>query len=160
MMEEIIYREAITSDLDNLLALWKATRAEHKDWFEDYKVQKENVMELMADFFTECISSKNHILAVAESGKQLVGFVLAEIKDFFPPIYIWEKEGIIRNIYVNPDYRKKGIGEKLMLKAYSFFNDQIDIITVQTSVKNKSAINFYKKNDLEEFSMKMYKMVK
>ncbi|MEK7433703.1 MAG: GNAT family N-acetyltransferase [Cyanobacteriota bacterium] len=61
--------------------------------------------------------------------------------------FILEKEFLdIYRLFVSPEYINKGIASKLLKKIEKEF-DKVSFFKVQTGLKNKPAINFYKKHN-------------
>ncbi len=146
-------------DLPELIDMWRNLRKEQDDFFPDYKVYKNNFIELTTEYFSKCISSNKYFILIAESNSKPVGYILTEIQDFFPPIYDWEKEAQVKNVFVKPGFRGKGIGKELISRTQKFYGNDIDMFTVTVNFMNEKAIEFYKKNGLKEFSIRMYKLV-
>ncbi|MBU0981282.1 GNAT family N-acetyltransferase [Patescibacteria group bacterium] len=85
---------------------------------------------------------------VAKANNQLVGFALATLveKKNNPWLY-----GYIIWMGVDPKHSGKGIGSKLLKKITKLFKkDGVKIIMVDTSIENKQALSFFKKNGFEE----------
>jgi len=63
----------------------------------------------------------------------------------------------IDNFYVNEEYRRNGIGSKLMtyLDSVANRNDVINI-TLEVRVSNEAAINLYKKYGFVEVALRKY----
>jgi len=158
-MGGIIYREAKEGDLDKIVEMWKELRREQDHWNADYRVYSDNCVELTKEYFEEKLVSNDSFL-VAEENLELVGFALAEVKDFSPPIYSWKKDGQIRNIFVKNNSRGKGIGKELMNQVMNFLSNKVDIISVKTNINTENAISFYESFGLDKFQVGLYKVVK
>lgn len=74
---------------------------------------------------------------VAEIEGKIVGYIFG---------YIHNDEGEIVSISVHPNYRRLGIGRRLMEVLFSIFkNKKVKKCFLQVRVSNISAIEFYKK---------------
>ena len=63
----------------------------------------------------------------------------------------------IDNLLVNEDYRKQGIGTKLMAYLISLaINYMVINITLEVRVSNEKAINLYKKFGFREVALRKY----
>jgi len=83
------------------------------------------------------IENKNAIYFCTEENGKTTGF-----------IGMWNiaGEGNITNIAVHPDYRKKGIGEALILKMIAYAKEnRLIFLTLEVNEKNFPAYNLYKK---------------
>jgi len=102
---------------------------------------------------------KNVKIFVAWDQKKIIGFLIAKIKKtkyFFKPRFI----GIISRIFVENDFRKKGIGMRLVEKALEWFKKRkIKFVEVVCHSKNKKALNFWKKLGFVEFTKKFKKEI-
>jgi len=159
-MEEIIYREAVMQDLAELIDMWINLRKEQDDFSPEYKVYKKDFVEITKEYFSKCILSNEQFVLIAESNSKPAGYIMAEVKDFSPPIYDWKKEAQVKNIFVKPEFRGKGIGKELISRAENFYGKDIDMFTVMVNVENKKAIKFYESSGLKKFNLRMYKLVK
>ena len=74
---------------------------------------------------------------VAEDEGYVVGYVIFWLK--------YQNQGHIISIAVDKNYRRKGIGRKLLIKAISLLSLlDIDRIYLEVNETNKSAVEFYK----------------
>jgi GNAT superfamily N-acetyltransferase len=55
-------------------------------------------------------------MVVAEEQNRLIGFVLATIEHDLP-IYLYEEFAIVREWWVEPDFRRRGVGKALIEHA-------------------------------------------
>ena len=54
--------------------------------------------------------------------------------------------GEVIEIYVTPEWRRKGIGKTMMTHAHDWFKEKgINTVRVETAVSNQAAMTFYKK---------------
>ena len=64
-----------------------------------------------------------------------MGYLVGKIKD---------GRGLIASISVHPDYRRYGIGTRLMLESFENFNGRVEEAEIQVRVDNPGAQEFYK----------------
>lgn len=81
------------------------------------------------------------VFIVAECNKRIIGYVCATV----------EKDGVlyghIVSIAVHPNYRRRGIGSALLLRAIEDLRKMgVKIVYLECRVSNEAAINFYKKH--------------
>lgn len=79
---------------------------------------------------------KDDLILVAKEGNKTVGMIL---------VYLLRDWALCSDVFVVPQYRRKGIGKALIKKALEHFKSKgIDGLHLVTHLNN-SAINFYKK---------------
>ena len=82
------------------------------------------------------LSNKFARYIVCKDGDKVIGFIGA---------WLIASEGQITNLAVHPDYRKKGIGKKLMKSLISSLkNEDCNAITLEVRESNTIAKNLYK----------------
>lgn len=85
------------------------------------------------------INEHNRLLVMTDNDERIKGYIYVEASPE-------HQEGAIEYITVSPDYRKQGIGTKLILAAlsYLFSYDEIEDITLSVGKENDKAIRLYK----------------
>ena len=82
------------------------------------------------------LSNKFARYIVCKDGDKVIGFIGA---------WLIASEGQITNLAVHPDYRKRGIGKKLMKSLISSLkNEDCNAITLEVRESNTVAKNLYK----------------
>jgi GNAT superfamily N-acetyltransferase len=106
------------------------------------------------NYFKELI--KNGTIWVAEDNNKIIGYLAGNTKG--TPSYATKTLAELDNLYIDEEYRKKGIGKKLIeeFKKYCILQG-IKEIKVIASYKNINAREFYKNNDFDDFEI-TYKM--
>lgn len=106
-------------------------------------------IEINRKFWLEFVSkvlAENRIsLIVAEVDGKIVGYAMFNPAPFFP-FKVKEKWFYITDIYILPEYRKKGIGKALINYIINLAKSQeIKKIKLSVWTFNRNAINFYEK---------------
>jgi ribosomal-protein-alanine N-acetyltransferase len=78
---------------------------------------------------------------VAEENNQIIGYAISSVRG---------SKGTLVSIAVLPEFRRKGIGSKLMEESLIFLSRKVDHVKLQVRVSNTEAIRFYKKFGFEE----------
>lgn len=101
----------------------------------------------------------NEIIYIALDRDKVVGYLAGSIN--IQGSYITKSLAEIDNMFILEEYRKYGIGTKLInaFKEYCFQN-QIEELKVTASAKNKNAIDFYIKNGFNEFEITLKQKIK
>lgn len=131
----------------------KIVEATLKDFEQIYEIEQACFVEpytreqLMYEFSENPL---NKILAAYDEDK-IVGFV-----DYM----ITFNSATISQIAVLPNYRKKGLGSKLLEEMEKSFpkeiDDVVETITLEVRESNINAISFYKKNGYENVVIKKH----
>ena len=107
------------------------------------------------DFIKDGLDKKRMLLLLARAGKKTVGFVSATLPR--EPIFeLADSFGIINELYVLPEFRRKETGQKLLeecanrIKAEGF-----KIVRLSVLPKDENAIRLYQKFGFRTF---MYSM--
>lgn len=133
MAEEnhIVIEEAAEKDLEAIMDIEKSS-------FPKYPYSIEVFKTLLKDYGKYFLLSK--------SRGRVIGYACGRI--------FREKFGEIVSIAVAPDFRRRGIGRRLMLELESRFkNDGIKFTRLEVSVKNDVAIKFYESLGYEIFKL-------
>ncbi|MGQ9470002.1 MAG: ribosomal protein S18-alanine N-acetyltransferase [Nitrososphaerales archaeon] len=81
---------------------------------------------------------------VAEENGRIIGYVISSVIS---------GKGIIISIAVIPEFRRKGIGSKLMEESLNFLSKKVDYVELQVRISNIEAISFYKKLGFKEIGL-------
>lgn len=101
-------------------------------------------------YFTDMLNNEIVYIALAED--KIIGYLAGCIN--IQHSYVTKSLVEVDNMFILEDYRKYGIGSKLMneFKSYCIQNS-IEELKVTASAKNNNAIKFYKKNGFDEFEI-------
>ena len=125
-------RRGKANDIDSILNLMKNVY--------ELRVSKKNDPFVSKSFIREYLLDKkmNYVL-ISEENKKIIGFLFAEI---------WKKKkfSFFAEITVSPEYRRKGIADKLF-DVYERYckNKKLKVIVAQAHINNKKIIKFNKK---------------
>ena len=111
------YRIATIADLDKLTRLRMAMRREL-----DADFQEEFLLPLTRDFFQRNISNGSHVVFVCEDEGRLIADAGLTLFEMMPTTSFPNgKVARLMNMYVVPEYRRKGIAKRLLeiLAAYA-----------------------------------------
>jgi Histone acetyltransferase HPA2 and related acetyltransferases len=143
MYPSIVIRPATKEDLDaatQLVIRLKRLNAE----FDPLLEVAPDIEQAARKYLETAISSPTSILLVAVEGTKVVGLLKGDVEDriFYRPKYA----GVIREFYILPEYRRKGIGKRLMIEGVEMLRRKgAEVIMASFPALNEIAINFYKK---------------
>ncbi|MCK4589483.1 MAG: GNAT family N-acetyltransferase [Nanoarchaeota archaeon] len=154
----MIIRQAKKQDLKQIaeLDLVLAMEISRKDFFK----KDETILKKMEKpYLYRDFKNKNNIFFVAEEKKQIIGFAGGHIKTNLKFFKI-KKVGFIREIYVKPSHRHKGLGQKLMREIIRYFkNKKIKVAQLTVLTNNQPAFKLYQSLGFEENRKKMVRRI-
>jgi len=84
------------------------------------------------------------------------------IATYFKPLRIskFERKGHVSNLFILPEHRSKGIGNKLVEEALTWLKkNDVGYVSLEIHLENKKAIDFYSKLGFEKYTIKLYKKI-
>ena len=105
------------------------------------------------DYFRNIIKNDKNILLCYEENNFIVGYI------YLKPITNDTQKGyLIDGLYVEKQYRNKGIGKKLVEEALNLIKNNYDFIDINVLYANKIALKLYKSLGFKEFKICMRKI--
>jgi len=99
----------------------------------------------------EVAKAQDKVVFIAEDGVMPVGFVLAQMSKR-ARIFVQNEHGLIVDLAVTKDYRRCGVGEKLVRQAIRWFRAKgIKTIEMRVSTANPVASAFWSKMGFEPY---------
>ncbi len=143
-------RRAEKNDIPALVELWKEMWLYHRQVDPRYELTDIAVVA-MNYWLDEHIKNNHSLVLIAENDTSKVGYLLAIIVE--NPLMIPEQfSGYISEIAVTTTDRRKGIGNRLVCEAHTWFKkNSIRYVDVNASVFNKVSGNFWRKHGYKEF---------
>lgn len=121
------------------------------NYLKDWSLGEESKL-----YFRELI--ENQFVILAEIDKKAVGYLAGSIYNDETYSYYEGKTAELENMFVLEDYRKYGIGSKLVNSFIEWCTkNEVKQIFVTASIKNDNAINFYQKQGFENLNLTLRK---
>lgn len=120
-------------------------RAEITDLKAIYEIEKECFQEdaFPLSYIAYFLKEKEFITLVTFLRDKVIGYVTACLKDY----YEGERAGHIYSIAVKPEYRRRGVGSRLLEEVEKVLRENgAKICHLETHMDNINAINFYLKH--------------
>ncbi len=148
-------RKAIQKDVENISALWVEFIDLHKG-YENYYKRAKNGHSIFSQFISKQISERNSLVLVGLADKIICSYLLAKI-EYRPPVFAERKYGLISDIAVSANYRRKGFGKQLFNESLAWFKKRkVQRIELTVVTSNPISMNFWSKLKFKEYSERRY----
>ena len=116
---EIVVREMGKEHLDDVVSLWRLMM-EHVESHDPYFRMKLGSDDKFRSYIISHAGKEESVVYVAQGEGKVVGFINGYIKEN-PPVIEPSHVGFIDCLVVLPEYRRKGIGSRLMSEITAWF---------------------------------------
>jgi ribosomal protein S18 acetylase RimI-like enzyme len=130
---------------ENLISLSKDFFEEYESFHEDFfKIDRLRDRDIV-DYFSGFIDHADGKTYIAIDDEKIIGYITVYVKSQ-PGYWKIKKVGDISGLMVRKEYRRRGIGQRLLSEAASFFKSKgVKYFTLFTSSENHTALKFYEK---------------
>lgn len=148
-------RDASRADLPAIVAMAKEIVDRHHRLDPYYKAAAK--YKNLENDLAEWLEDGDVKLLAATEGQRLVGYFRAAVED--APSYVAAKRiGVIYDIFVSEEFRRRGIGAKLLHEALNWFRSKkIKDIEVSVDARNREAVEFWKSDGFFEYKLRLRK---
>jgi len=155
--DDVILRDAIEADLDQVLDLWAEMIDLHHDLDERFWQRKPDGKSIFRNWLAETVDDEERMFFVAESSGRIVGFINGHTRDTPPPL-VDKTTGAVDNLTVASEFRGKGIGRRLMTAAMEWFASHgAKSVKLSSALRNEGALGFYEALGFERHTVSMWK---
>ena len=156
-LESVVVRRMTEADIEEAAELIARLKSFNEELDPNFRVV-DNLDEVVKDYLKKSLSSDRVVVLVAvdEGNKTMAGVVRVEIVDrlFYEP----RLAGVITDLYVRPQYRRKRLGKLLIDKAIEEASRLgAGIVTVVYPAGNQIADSFYTKMGFIQLNKELYK---
>jgi GNAT superfamily N-acetyltransferase len=150
--------KARESHIPDLLEVWKEFMDFHAAIRPHFTRSAEGHL-VFAKHLRECMGSPESCVFVADDGEKVIGYTLLHLKKP-PPVYDDAVYGFISDMAVKSEYRRHGVGEKLLKRAMTWFKSKgARRVEMAVVVGNSVGYPFWRKQGFEEFISHMFKEI-
>jgi ribosomal protein S18 acetylase RimI-like enzyme len=151
-MDNLTIRRATKSNVERIVEL----RLLSQEHFEEsnrliWRITEEGKNLIKQKVETD-LTDSNVLVLLAEAGGEIIGYVRGEVtcrSDYAP-----RTVGQVSLIYVVKQFRRKGVGKRLMKELCRFFNsNKAENLTVRYVIGNREAEAFWRKLGFEPIIM-------
>jgi ribosomal protein S18 acetylase RimI-like enzyme len=153
-------RKARVKDVVEIVNIWHHFMDEHREmgreWKEDRIPEiKDNVDELLHDYFSRSVRSKNSYLLVLEDEGKVQGFMLSMIHKNIP-IFKKHPVGLISSLHVEKQLRGKGFSSEMFERTMKWFDEKgVSQISIRVMSCNEHAYGIYRKWGFKDIHVEM-----
>lgn len=147
-VKDYVIRRAGDEDLDKLVELISRLKRLNGE-FDPLLRPIDNLEEEVGKYLRELVSDPRSLVLVIELGGRIGGVLTSRVVDrrFYEPRLV----GQISDVYVMPEYRRRGLGAALIQHAEKELKSMgAEMIVAEFPVKNVIAEGFYKKLGFRE----------
>ncbi len=114
-MEEIKYREAHESDINELVDLWWLMQESHDSYDSRFysNLGQKDCKKLSSQYFADLLKKETCMIFVASMSGKIVGLIMAHFQSR-PPVYTIKQEVEVELAIVHPEHRENGIFRNLL----------------------------------------------
>lgn len=132
-------RPATAEDVPTLLPMVRAICALHKSWDPDKYSFLDDIVERYRTWLPQRTIDPRSVFLVAESPPRIVGYLIAMTETEIP-IYTLKEFGFIHDMWVEPEFRARGIARHLVDAAVARFAELgIKQVRLDTAAANEAA---------------------
>ncbi|MEE2786162.1 MAG: GNAT family N-acetyltransferase [Myxococcota bacterium] len=143
MTDSILVREASAHDLESISGLWRALIAHHEPLNPRlYGLEAHSEVTYQA-LVRRQLRDAHGMVIVAVDGQRIVGYLMGA-EGYRSPVYTRRRVGMIYDMFVDPDYRRHGVGRRLVEAAVTTFRAAgLEDIQVNYDPTNEAARAFW-----------------
>ncbi len=141
--------------LPGLIEVWKEFMDFHSDINPHFRRGKTGDVAFRK-YLRDIMTSPETVVFVAVDGKKMVGYALLQIRTP-PPVYDTATFGLLSDMAVAGEYRRQGIGEKLLKRSLAWFRSKgVTWIELSVITGNEVGGSFWAKHGFKELMRRLY----
>jgi GNAT superfamily N-acetyltransferase len=117
------------------------------------------MMVFEKEYLRPFMKLENSLILVSLDGEKVVGYSYSLISDL-SKLEKRKQYGCVHDFFINADYRRRGIGEKMYAEILNWFHSRnINRIELQVIAKNEAACSFWRKHGYGDFEHTWYRQI-
>lgn len=155
-MKDLIIRRATLNDLKDIQELNLGLFDYEMEYDFDTYIHGWSMGQISAEYFAELIN--NEFVVVAVVNNETVGYLAGSVYHDETYSYYEGLTAELDNMFIKEDYRKFGIGSKMMNSFFDWTREQgAKRVLVTASIGNENTIRFYEKHGFEKLNVTLRK---
>ncbi len=156
---KIKIRKALISEAKEIANLGIKLNLHHRNIDSKYYALDKNVKPVITKFFKKKIRDRNSILLVATSKNKIIGYALGFVKNY-PPVRKTKKHGYVSDVFVDKNYREKGISREFIEELMRWFKrKKLKYMELNVDSRNKLGLKAWKDVGFREIPKQMIKKI-
>jgi ribosomal protein S18 acetylase RimI-like enzyme len=154
---DFVIRRMSPGDMDAVVRLWKG-EVEYHTSIDPRLAVREDAEESFRQFLTRIAASQSDVIVLAaDVGGEIAGFLVGMIRER-TPVFVRSTHGYITDIYVDPRFRRRGIGRRLVEAAEEWFAARgMDHVRLQVAAANEAGLAFWRSVGFGDYFLTLWK---
>jgi ribosomal protein S18 acetylase RimI-like enzyme len=155
-VDQVIIRPVTSEDAPAIAQLWESLVAFHQTLDSALPGAAPNGAGRYTKRLLQHLDDPYTHALVAEDAGEIVGFMLGMIVDLLPDIFAQEPGGFLADMFVDADYRRRGVGKALVNALQDWFREQgVDHFDWHVAAHNADALAFWRSIGGREVMIRM-----
>ena len=157
LISRIIMQITVAQDshVPGIVEVWEEFSLFHEDIDPRYPVV-DNVRSGYEEHLRNLMADADTLVLVALDNRKVVGLCIAQVKNS-SPAFKRERFGFIDELAVKAEYRRRGIGTRILGKILDWFKSRnIDMIELDVAAANPVGYPFWEKHGFKAYVHRLY----
>ena len=143
MATTVEIRRATSRDIGGILPIWGELADFHSALDPAFRPAPQWAREY-ATYLRALLARDDALAVVARDGDRIVGYAVGRITSM-PAFFAQRQRGYIHDVYVRPEYRRRGIGRRLVAEILTWLRRRgVTLVELTVAARNE-ALPFWEK---------------
>ena len=148
------------NDISDIVLLWEELMEFHAEMNPIFKRSNKGKKVFKKNLLRQLMNKNKALLLSAVKDNKVIGYSFSYIDDFNPPYYEVEKIGFFADVIVTEQYRKYGIGKRLVDRTIQWFAEKgISRLEAGVLENNDIGNKFWRNMKFNNFVSKLSKNI-
>ena len=156
-MDQARIREGTEDDLDQVTTLWQALVHHHMELDPRLpSITADGTIRWQERLAKSMEEPAFRLLVAEDNDREILGFITGFLR-FGPDVFESHKIGKIADIFVAEQWRRRGIGMRLLAALTEWFrSEQVDSVEMSMVVRNPAAVSFWRSVGAQTYTQQMW----